>query len=61
MLPGQVLEDFAAHAPAIASALGVSRVRVVPLGPGRIRLDLLSGDTPLGHPPVTWSPPAPSL
>ena len=40
MLPGQSAEDFAAHAPAIAHALGVPQVWVVPLGRSRIRLEL---------------------
>ncbi|MGH3783671.1 MAG: hypothetical protein ACRDRO_24375 [Pseudonocardiaceae bacterium] len=31
MLPGQRAEDFTAHAPAIASYIGVAEVRVVPL------------------------------
>jgi hypothetical protein len=43
MLPGQMPEDFAAHARAFAYNLGVAHVRVVPLGPSRIRLDLLPG------------------
>ena len=43
MLPGQIPEDFAKHAPAIAYYLGVTEVRVVPLGPSLIRLDLLPG------------------
>ncbi|MDT7712919.1 MAG: hypothetical protein QOG46_1608 [Pseudonocardiales bacterium] len=41
ILPGQVPGDFAAHAPAIAYSLGVAEVRVVPLGPSLIRLELL--------------------
>jgi len=43
-LPGQTPDDFTAHAPAIAynlGDLGVAQVRVVPLGPSLIRLDLL--------------------
>jgi hypothetical protein len=43
MLPGQMPEDFAAHAQAFAYNLGVAHVRVIPLGPSRIRLDLLPG------------------
>ncbi|MCA1681858.1 MAG: hypothetical protein LC700_01650 [Actinobacteria bacterium] len=39
-LPGQMPDDFAAHAPAIAYNLGVVEVRVVPLGPSLIRLEL---------------------
>lgn len=40
-LPGQMADDFATHAPAIAHNLGVAEVRVVPLGPSLIRLELL--------------------
>jgi hypothetical protein len=43
ILPGQTPDDFAAHTPAIAYNLGVAEVRVVPLGPSLIRLDLLPG------------------
>ncbi len=39
-LPGQMPDDFAAHAPAIAYNLGVAEVRVVPLVPSLIRLEL---------------------
>ncbi|MDQ3765665.1 MAG: hypothetical protein M3460_30945 [Actinomycetota bacterium] len=42
-LPGQTPDDFVAHAPAIAHNLGVAEVRVVPLGPSLIRLELLPG------------------
>jgi hypothetical protein len=42
-LPGQTPDDFAAHAPAIAYNLGMAEIRVVPLGPSLIRLDLLPG------------------
>lgn len=42
ILPGQTPDDFTAHAPAIAYNLGVAEVRVVPLSPSLIRLDLLS-------------------
>lgn len=41
ILPGQMPEDFAAKAPAIAYDLGVTKVRVVPLEPCLIRLELL--------------------
>jgi hypothetical protein len=44
MLPGQRVEDFAAHAPAIAYYLAVSEVRVVSLGRSLIRLELLPLD-----------------
>jgi hypothetical protein len=40
-LPGQTPDDFAKHASAIAYNLGVAEVRVVPLGPSLIRLELL--------------------
>jgi hypothetical protein len=40
-LPGQTLDDFAAHAPAIAFNLDVREVRVIPLQPSLIRLELL--------------------
>jgi hypothetical protein len=40
-LPGQMPDEFAAQAPAIAYNLGVSKVRVVPLGPSLIQLKLL--------------------
>jgi hypothetical protein len=45
ILPGQMPDDFAAHAPTIAYNLGIAEVRVVPLGPSLIRLDLLPGPT----------------
>jgi hypothetical protein len=41
MLPGQKAETFTAHAPAIASYLGVTQVGVVPLEYPLIRLELL--------------------
>lgn len=41
ILPGQTPDDFAAHASAIAYNLGVAEVRVVPLTPFVIRLELL--------------------
>jgi hypothetical protein len=40
-LPGQTPDDFAARASAIAYNLDVAQVRVVPLGPSLIRLDLM--------------------
>jgi hypothetical protein len=40
-LPGQLPDDFAAHARRIAYFLDMAEVRVTPLGPGLIRLDLL--------------------
>lgn len=43
ILPGQTPDDFAAHARAIAYNLDTAEVRVVPLGPSLIRLDLLPG------------------
>ena len=42
ILPGQTPDDFIAQASAIAYGLGVADVRVVPLSPSLIRLDLLS-------------------
>ena len=41
MLPGQIPDDFAAHAERIAYNLGVAEIRVVPLGPSLIRLILV--------------------
>jgi hypothetical protein len=41
LLPGQTPNNFTARAPAIAYHLGVAEVRVVPLWPSLIRLDLL--------------------
>ncbi len=43
MLPGQAPEDFAKHAPAMAYHFSAAEVRVVPLEPSRIRLELLPG------------------
>jgi hypothetical protein len=40
-LPGQTPGDFAAHASAFAYNLGVTEVRVIPLGSSLIRLELL--------------------
>jgi hypothetical protein len=53
ILPGQSPEDFSAHASAIAYDLGVAEVRVVPLGPSLIRLELLPHDSLPGHPPAS--------
>lgn len=41
ILQSQTLEDFATQAPAIAYRLGVTKVRVVGLGPSVIRLELV--------------------
>jgi hypothetical protein len=41
ILPGQMPDDFAAHARTIAYNLDVAEVRVIPLGPDLIRLELL--------------------
>ncbi len=41
ILPGQSPKDFSQHAAAIAYDLGMAGVRVVPLGPSVIRLELL--------------------
>ena len=54
ILAGQSPEDFSAHTPAIAYDLGVAEVRVVPLGPSLIRLELLPHDPLSGHPPARW-------
>ena len=40
ILPGQMPDHFVKHAPTIAYNLGVTEVRVIPLGPSRIRLEL---------------------
>lgn len=53
ILPGQSPEDFSAHAPTIAYGLGVAKVRVVPLEPSLIRLELLPHDPLPGHPPAS--------
>jgi hypothetical protein len=44
ILPGQSPEDFSAHAAAIAYDLGMAEIRVVPLGPSLIRLELIPHD-----------------
>lgn len=44
ILPGQSPDDFSAHAAAIAYDLGMAEVRIVPLGPSAIRLELLPHD-----------------
>ena len=54
ILAGQSPEDFSSHTAAIAYDLGVAEVRVVPLGPSLIRLELLPHDPLSGHPPVSW-------
>jgi len=41
MLPGQIPDDFAEHARRIAYNLDVAEVRVIPLGPYLIRLELV--------------------
>jgi Domain of unknown function (DUF1918) len=51
MLPGQSPDDFSEHAAAIAYDLGMAEVRVVPLGPSVIRLELLPHDRLPGHSP----------
>ena len=40
ILPGQTPDHFTEHAPAIAYNLDMTEVRVVPLGPSWIRLEL---------------------
>ena len=42
MLPGQSPDDYSAHAKAIAYDLGMAEIRVIPLGPSLIRLQLLA-------------------
>jgi hypothetical protein len=42
MLPGQSPDDYAAHAKAIAYDLGMAEMRVIPLEPSLIRLQLLA-------------------
>lgn len=42
MLPGQIPDDFAAHARRLAYNLDVADVRVIPLGPQLIRLELVT-------------------
>jgi hypothetical protein len=44
ILPGQSPDDFSAHAAAIAYDLGMAQVRILPLGPSAIRLELLPHD-----------------
>jgi Domain of unknown function (DUF1918) len=44
ILPGQSPDDFSAHAATIAYDLGMAEVRVIPLGPSLIRLELLPHD-----------------
>ncbi len=41
MLPGQMPDDFAAHARRLAYNLDMAEVRVIPLGPSVIRLELV--------------------
>ncbi|MBV9012817.1 MAG: DUF1918 domain-containing protein [Pseudonocardiales bacterium] len=53
MLPGQTPDDFSPHAPAIAYDLGMAEVRVVPLGPSYIRLELLPHDQQPKHSPAS--------
>lgn len=53
MLPGQSPDDFSAHAAAIAYDLGMANVRVVPLGPSDIRLELLPHDRHAGQSPAS--------
>jgi hypothetical protein len=43
ILPGQMPQDFTAKAPVLAYHLGVTQVRIIPLQPPFIRLDLLAG------------------
>jgi hypothetical protein len=43
ILPGQMPQDFTAKAPVIAYHLGVAQVKIIPLQPPFIQLDLLAG------------------
>ena len=47
MLPGQIPDDFAAHAKRFAYGLGAAEVRVIPLRPPLIRLILVPGTNQL--------------
>ena len=42
ILPGQMPQDFTAKAPVIAYHLGMAQVKIIPLQPPFIRLDLLA-------------------
>lgn len=53
ILPGQSPDDFSAHTSTIAYDLGVADVRVIPLRPDRIRLELLPHDPQRGRPPTS--------
>lgn len=46
MLPGQIPDDFAEHAQRIAYNLDMASVRVIPVGPYLIRLDLIPKPSP---------------
>jgi hypothetical protein len=48
ILPGQSPQDFSTHAATIAYDLGMAEVRIVPLGPSLIRLELLPHDRSFG-------------
>jgi Domain of unknown function (DUF1918) len=52
-LPGQSPEDFSAHAAGIAYGLGVTEIRVVPLGSSLIRLELAPHESLPGPPPAS--------
>ena len=52
ILPGQSPHDYSAHAAAIAYDLGMAKVRVIPLGPSAVRLELLPHDRISG--PLSW-------
>ncbi|HEX6402883.1 MAG TPA: DUF1918 domain-containing protein [Pseudonocardiaceae bacterium] len=41
ILPGQSPEDFSAHAETIAYDLGMAEVRIIPIAPSAIRLELI--------------------
>jgi len=54
MLPRQTPDDYAAHAQKIAYNLDVAEVRVVPLGPHLIRLELLPKPSSAQAAPNDW-------
>ncbi|MDQ3153875.1 MAG: hypothetical protein M3R63_19910 [Actinomycetota bacterium] len=51
ILPGQMPDHFARHASVIAYNLGMAEVRVVPLGPFLIRLELVQHRPPIAPVP----------
>lgn len=53
ILPGQSPEDFSAHERTFEYDLDMAKVQVIPLGPDRIRLELVPHDPQPGHPPAS--------